>query len=287
MARRSDTVSRSIGVLRFNRGLGMAPLTSDLSILLKDGLRGARYVFRKGTRIGREGSTLSPAVPKLARLADSVFTATEKAAAALLSSDADHLASTDAFSQGFSTMLATRDKEEFKALFVGLLYRLAEATLMRLGVENAFISAHEIAAAGWLLRHRHRKTMAAMTARRPFTIVEVARIWATILMCLEKRRAIREIDLPKTSDFQKRFLETAPETYCLMIMVIAGATLTTRDLAGPSADPERLDCGFEDVIDSAVVVVTARFDRLAAHLAAPNAVDLLTADLEALLPFLP
>jgi hypothetical protein len=85
----------------------MAPLTSELSILLKDGLRGARYVFRKGTRIGREGSTISPAVPKLARLADSVFTATEKAAAALLSSEGDDLATAEAFAESFSAMLST------------------------------------------------------------------------------------------------------------------------------------------------------------------------------------
>jgi hypothetical protein len=68
---------------------------------------------------------------------------------------------------------------------------------------------------------------------------------------------------------------------------IAGATLTTRDLAGLAADPDRLAHSFEDFIDSAVVVVSARFDRLAAHMAAPDAIDLLSADLEALLPFLP
>ena len=265
----------------------MAPLTSDISILLKDGLRGARYVFRKGTRIGREGSTISPAIPKLARLADSVFTATEKAAAALISSDEDHLASAEAFAQSFSTMLETRNKDEFRALFVRLLYRLAEATLTRLGVENAFISAHEIAAACWLLQQRHRKTLAAVGPRRPLTLAANARFWATILICLEQRRAIREIDLPPKEDFQKRFLEVAPERYCLFIMAIAGATLTTRDLLGPAADPDRLACGFGDFIDSAVVVVSARFDRLSAHAAAPDAVDLLTADFEARLPFLP
>jgi hypothetical protein len=265
----------------------MAPLTSELSILLKDGVRGARYVFRKGTRIGREGSTISPAVPKLARLADSVFTATEKAAAALLSSEGDDLATAEAFAESFSAMLSTANKDEFRALFVRLLYRLAEATLTRLGVENAFISAHEIAAACWLLQQRHRKTLAAVAPRRPLNMAAVARFWASTLICLEQRRAIREIDLPQKEDFQKRFLETAPETYCLLIMVIAGATLTTRDLAGLAADPDRLAHSFEDFIDSAVVVVSARFDRLAAHMAAPDAIDLLSADLEALLPFLP
>jgi hypothetical protein len=219
--------------------------------------------------------------------ADYVFTATEKAAAALLSSEGDDLATAEAFAESFSAMLSTPDKEEFRALFVRLLYRLAEATLTRLGVENAFISAHEIAAACWLLRQRHRKTLAAIAPRRPLNMAAVARGGAATLICLEQRRAIREIDLPPKEDFQKRFLETAPESYCLLIMVIAGATLTTRDLAGLSADPDRQAYRFEDFIDSAVVVVSARFDRLAAHMAAPDAIDLLSADLEALLPFLP
>ena len=106
-------------------------------------------------------------------------------------------------------------------------------------------------------------------------------------MSLEQRRAIREIDLPPTEDFQKHFLETKPETYCLLIMMVAGATLTSRNLADSVADPARLEGSFEDCIDSAIVVVTARFDRLAAHASAPDAVDRLAADLEALLPFLP
>jgi hypothetical protein len=265
----------------------MAPLTSDLSILLKDGLRGARYVFRKGTRIGREGSPISPAVPKLARLADSVFSVTERAAAVLLSSDEDHLATAEAFAQSFSTMLATPNRDEFKVMFVRLLYRLAEATLTRLGVENAFISAHEIAAACSLLRQRHRKTLAAVVPSRPLTTAAIARFWATTLICLEQRRAIREIDLPPTEDFQTHFLQSKPETYCLLIMTVAGATLTTHDLVRHGADPDELSCRFEDFMDSAMVVVSARFDRLAAHMAAPNAIDLLSADLEALVPFLP
>jgi hypothetical protein len=266
---------------------GMPPLTSDLSMILKDGLRGARYAFRKGTRIGKEAATLAPAVPRLARLADSVFTVTEKAAAALLSSDEAQLSTAEGFAQTVSAMLATRDRNEFKTLFVRIVFRLAEATLTRLGVENAFISAHEIAAAGWLLRHRHRKTLAAVTARRPLTAAVLARFWSTTLVCLEQRRAIREIDLPPSDGIQKRLLQEAPETYCLLILAIAGASLTMRHLSDAPRDHDVQDCTFDEYIDSAISVVTARFDRLSAHATVPDAIELLSADLEGMLPFLP
>ena len=265
----------------------MPPLTSDLSIILKDGLRGARYVFRKGARIGKETSALSPAVPRLAQLADSVFSVTEKAAAAFLASDETELASEAVFAQAFCAMLATRDRNEFKALFVRIMYRLGQATLTRLGVENAFISAHEIATAGWLLRHRHRKTLASITSQRPPTVAALARFWATTLVCLEQRRAIREIDLPPSGGIHRRFLEESPETYCLLILAIAGATLTMRHLAGAPDDPDFKDRTFDEYIDSAIAVVTARFERLSAHAAQPDAIELLSADLEAVLPFLP
>jgi hypothetical protein len=50
---------------------------------------------------------------------------------------------------------------------------------------------------------------------------------------------------------------------------------------------DRQAYSLDDYIDSATSVVTARFDRLAAHFAAPEAVDLLAKDLEGIIAFLP
>ena len=265
----------------------MARLPGELSVLLGDGFRGARYVFRKGTRMGRESVGMSPAVPRLAQFADSVFTVTEKAAASLLSSDEDQMATAQGFATCLVAMLVARESSDHRNLAARLFLRLAELTLARLGVENAFISAHEISAACALIRRRHKRALDSMVIHEPLTLGSVASFWAMALTCLERRHVIREIDRSNADDFRTPFLEDKPELYCLLIMGVAGATIAARYLVDPTDAEPTEEYGYDECIDSAIAVVTARFDRLSAHLVGTNAVTLLAADLEALLPFLP
>ena len=259
-----------------------------LPVLLGDGFRGARYIFRKGTRIGRESVGMSPAVPRLAQFADSLFTVTEKAAASLLSSDEDQMATAQGFATCFVAMLVAGESSDHRDLAARMFLRLAELTLARLGIQNAFISAHEIAAACALMHRRHKRALDEMVTHEPFTLGLVAEFWAMALTCLERRRVIREIDRSAAAeDFRTPFLQDKPELYCLLIMGVAGATIAARYLVDPlDADPAE-SYGYDECIDSAIAVVTVRYDRLAAHLIGTNAVALLTADFETVLPFLP
>ena len=212
---------------------------------------------------------------------------TEKAAIALLSSDQTELESSEDFAQAFSLLLGTRDRDEFKMLFLRIIYRLGQSTLTRLGIENAFISAHEIAAATWLLRHRHRKFLSVITSQRPLTMKALACFWATTLICLEKRRPIREIDFPSANGIELQFLKQAPETYCLLILGISGATFTMRHLVDAPENQLSIDCELDECIDSAISVVTARFERLAALTATTDGISSISAEIEEQLPFLP
>jgi hypothetical protein len=266
----------------------MLRLPGDLSNRVKDGLRGARFVFRRGTRLGQEAVAFPPAIPKIARLADSVLAVTERAAANLLLAEDQDLRDPRPIMAAFSEMQTASDKALLQQAFVRVHYRLAEAVLNRLGVENAFISAHEISVAYTVLRGRHRKVLSAITSRRAVSTAAIIRFWATAAICLEKRHPIRDIDLPKQKDVHAQFLEQTPATYCLLIMAITGATLTTQPLSETlPTNTDRQAYSLDDYIDSATSVVTARFDRLAAHFAAPEAVDLLAKDLEGIIAFLP
>jgi hypothetical protein len=232
--------------------------------------------------------TFPPAIPKIARLADSVLAATERVAANLHFAEDQDLRDPQAIMAAFSEMQSASDKTLLQQAFVRVHYRLAEAVVSRLGVENAFISAHEISVAYTVLRRHHRKVLSGITSRRPVGTATVIRFWATAAVCLEKRHPIREIDVPKQKDLHTHFLEQTPTTFCLLIMAITGATLTTQppSKAFPG-DSDRESYSLDEYIDSATAVVTARFDRLAAHFAAPDAVDLLAKDLESIVSFLP
>jgi hypothetical protein len=186
----------------------------------------------------------------------------------------------------FRAMLAATDKTQVKQSFIRIHYLLAEAVLRRLGVENAFISAHEMAAAYDVLRSRHRKTLLALMSKRDMNTGAIIRFWVSAAVCLGNRHPIREIDLPKEGDVHTQFLEQAPATYCLLIVALTGAILTTRHMMaspGGEAPPDNMDA----YIDSAVAVVTARFDRLAAHFSEPDVIEVLVPELETVMPFLP
>ncbi|MCB8881382.1 hypothetical protein ACELLULO517_14125 [Acidisoma cellulosilytica] len=264
----------------------MSPLREELSIILKDGLRGARYMLRRGVRFGMEPNRLSSAVPQLARLAGSVATATEKAAS-FLSHDSVPITS-ERFSQSISDVLTTKSRAEARAIFVENIYRLSEQVLVRLDVENAFISSVEISLAFSLLWSDHREAQRATRQKPLFTRLSLTRFWVFTLVHLNRRSPIREIDAPALEPSAKReYLETNAEAYCLLIVTLAAATITARYLAADGQFSEGSSAELDHSIDSAIAVITARFKTFSTHLDQPNAIDLLCIDFETVLPFLP
>ena len=258
----------------------MRQLPDEFTRRIKDGLRGARYVVRRGARLGQDAVAFAPGVPDIASLTDTVLTATERTASVLLHRKRPDFDFPGTVLDAYAATLAEADPTQRKRLFVRLQYRLIEAVLRRLGVPNVFISEHEIALAYDGLQRRGRRNPALPRASREPRPDEATRFWVAAAVTLGVRHPLREIDLPRAADARTSCLERAPAPYCLLVAALTGAILTTRDnRAG--------DDGLDATIDSAAAVVTARFDRLAEVFTKPGAVETLVREFAAVLPFLP
>lgn len=258
----------------------MRQLPDGFTRRIKDGLRGARYVVRRGARLGQNAVAFAPGVPDIALFTDTVLTATERTASVLLQRKRPDFEYPGTVLDAYAAMVAETDPTQRKRLFVHLQYRLIEAVLRRLGVPNVFISEHEIALAFEPLQRRLRPVMAWRRTSREPRFDEATRFWVAAAVTLGVRHPLREIDLPRAADARTSCLERAPTPYCLLIVALTGAILTTRD-------NRTGDDGLDATIDSAAAVVTARFDRLSAVFTRPGAVDTLAREFAAVLPFLP
>ncbi len=263
----------------------VCPTAYYVTNFFRDSARGARYLVRHGTRLRREAVTLGPGVANFVRLADTVVTATEKTKRVLLpgNPDFDYPATVLGV---YAAMLGERETVARGRLFVRLHYRLIEAVLRRCGVENLFISEHEINAAYDILRRRHRKLFASLRPLGEEAMPEQAlRFWVASAVALGARHPLREIDLPRATGPRIALLEQAPSTYCLLIVALTGAILTAQH---PLSDEFQAgEDSLDSYIDSAIAVVTARFDLLAAQLIKSNALELLSEAFASVLPFLP
>ena len=264
----------------------MRPLPDQFAHIIKDGLRGARYVLRHGVRAGQEAIAFAPGAPDFARLTDTVLSATERTASRVLQRTRLDFSFSGTVVDAYAAMLAETNPAERKRLFVRLHYRLIEAVLGRLGVENQFISEHEIALGYEALKRRHRRILGELKPSREVRVADAVRFWVAAAVTLGARHPLREIDLPRRVGPGTPYLKEAPTPYCLLIAALTGAILMVRhpDAASSGqAEPGDLD----EYVDSAAAVVTARFDRLRTMFFEPKAVELLSREFEAVLPFLP
>lgn len=278
----------------------MRQLPYEFASLLKDKLRGARYVVRHGARLGQDVVGFAPGVGDMARLAERLFVATERTASALVVGERQAFHDPGTVLQAWEAMRAADAQR--KRLFVRLHYRLTEAVLRHLGAENVFISEHEIALAYEALRRNHRKILSWPPARETRS-ADAVRFWVAAAITLAARQPLREIDLPREPGPQTRYLLQAPSPFCLLIVALTGAILTTRPLAprqgapGEDAVGDGSDEGLDGYIESATAVVTARFDRFCVAFARQGrvdagrwqarAIDILVEEFNLVLPFLP
>lgn len=262
----------------------MRPLPDKLRLLIKDSLRGARYVLRHGVRVGQDAVAFAPGAPNLARLTDNMLSVTERTASRILHRPQLDFGMSGTVIDTYAAMLREPDRAQRKRLFVRLHYRLLEIVLQRLGVENQFISEHDIAAGFEALGRRRRQTLATLEPSGDIKTAEAVRFWVSAAVTLGARQPLREFDPPRRNDLATACLVQAPTPFCLLTAALAGAILMVRHPdAEMQGDGERLDA----YVDSAAAVVTARFDRLREMYAQPRAVEQLTREFVAVLPFLP
>ena len=277
----------------------MRQLPDEFASLLKDKLRGARYVVRHGARLGKDMVAFAPGMPDVARLAERLIAATERTASAIMMRERPDFECSGTVLEVWEAMRAANDDTERKRLFVRIHYRLSEAVLRHMGAENVFISEHEIALAYEALRRNHRRVL-SWRSTREVRSADTVRFWAAAAVTLAVRQPLREIDLPPQVGPQIRYLEQAPTPFCLLTVALTGAMLTTQPPArserGTPVRP-RDDDELDGYIESATAVVTARFDRFRAAFAEYGrqkagrrqacAIEMLVEEFRLVLPFLP
>lgn len=245
----------------------MAHLHQDIATLLKDGLRGARYLVRKTTRAGDDADPLRRGVHHLTSLADAVLSTTEETVSSLLrGAPGDEARSDAALMRACRRLSGLADADAFETLFTRTVYRLAETLLMRRGIDNLFIAEHDIAAAARDL------TPPARDGADP------ARFWAEAAVALVARRPIRDIETAEHTPVSGDGFATEPNAAVFLTVALAGAVAATKDLDA---------AGLGAVPDSAAAVMDVRFRRFADCLDRRDPAHALEVEIASVLPFLP
>lgn len=246
----------------------MAHLHQDIATLLKDGLRGARYLVRKTTRAGDDADPLRRGVHHLTSLADAVLSTTEETVSSLLrGAPGDEARSDAALMRACRRLSGLADADAFETLFTRTVYRLAETLLTRRGIDNLFIAEHDIAAAA-----RDLVPPAARDGTDP------ARFWAEAAVALVARRPIRDIEAAESASADGTGFATEPNAAVFLTIALAGAVAATKDLDA---------AGLGAVPDSAAAVMDVRFRRFADCLDRRDPARALAAEIASVLPFLP
>ncbi len=246
----------------------MAHLHQDIATLLKDGLRGARYLVRKTTRAGEDADPLRRGVHHLTSLADAVLSTTEETVSSLLrGAPGDEARSDAALMRACRRLSGLADADAFETLFTRTVYRLAETLLTRRGIDNLFIAEHDIAAAARDL---------APPASRDGT--DPARFWAEAAIALVARRPIRDIEAAESTSVGAGSFATEPNAAVFLTIALAGAVAVEKDLDA---------AGLGAVPDSAAAVMDVRFRRFADCLDTRDPAGALAAEITSVLPFLP
>ena len=278
----------------------MRQLPNELATLLKDKLRGARYMVRHGVRLGQDSVAFAPGMPDAACLAERLLAATKRTANALMLRERHDFEYSGTVLEAWKAMCSAANETQRKRLFMRIHYRLTEAVLRHMGAENVFISEHEIALAYETLRRTHLRIFSLWPTREARS-ADTVRFWVAAAVTLGARQPLREIDLPRQISLQTRYLQQAPTPFCLLIVALTGAILTTRPPAWGEHEcaPVRHcnDDGLDGYIDSATAVVTARFDRFRAAFTRDTmletgsrqarAIERLAEEFQLILPFLP
>lgn len=264
----------------------MLPSPEDLEYLLKDGLRGARYVVRYGTKRG-ERARLPPGAAQVARLTTSMLGAAERTVESVLLGEPQRSYGSSLAQDVTAAFTRTANAAQRRRIFVRLLYRLLAAVLRQMDVENRFISEQEIARSYDRLNARNPRALDVFATGAAVDGQDMARFWATAALALAASSPLREFEMPRQDGLRVRLLGRAPKPFCVLVVALTGAVLTTQVVIRADRSAERDDEAVGQIIDSAIAVVGARFDRMLAALRHPRGEAMLAREIAAVLPFLP
>ena len=275
-------------------------MTNDAILSLKDALRGLRYAARREAGVvdrvlvsagatWRPGHAAGPAAAKgpLRRLFDAVFARLEHIGRSLFAARRKRIEAVSDFLLPIGALLSAPPGNGRSFGFTRSHYRAAGFVLARLGVENAFVAEHAIAAAGRGLAERHSALLARVTARQRDNAgslseaerADITALCAAVVHEIATARPIRRIDSPNGSGPRSPRLFLSPNVYCFCIVGIATAIV--------SLNPSVSSLDFDEVVASANLVVDARFERFNAAMRSRDPAAALAREFATVIPYLP
>lgn len=251
---------------------GMPRLVGELGALIeegetvvKDGLRGARHVFRQSTLRGAASDPVSRGVTEIVRTLDGVLTRAERTARTVIR-QGGVVRDTASLISGFPDLLRSTDSDQRRGL-VEAHYQLAKRMLEQWGVEDALIL--EQAIRGGVQRfvgtERVRMTAArhAVESGDPAEkFAAVCDVAASLALVLAEEEPVRALGRPlagaargdRTERTQQpAFLSHGPSLPTFLAVGLAVSGYAGRRSVSSSA---------EDFLPSAAAIMEVRFDRL-------------------------
>lgn len=253
------------------------PMTDNVEAFIKDGLRGTRYVARRGLTLSHRIESRVLGGTRFSRFAGQVLHLSEDIAKTLLPLSRPSTLSDSLVL--YRELWAELDPVRFDRAFVEIHDRLLAAVLAEKGVEDAFISEREIALVARRLRQEHghevdraRRGLAGDGQDR---LEGAALIAGVVAAVLAPSSAIR-IAVPAISI--ERPLENPNVYSALALSLAAGVALDH----GPD---DEIDAG--RYITSACRVVDAQYDIWLDPDGMLPSADTIAAAYRNIIPFLP
>lgn len=251
-------------------------IRSEIKTIVKDTLRGARYVMRHSAGHAGAGSRLAPPLGGLSAIADTLLTSTEEMILIVAGTGPrDEEMRLKAAMEAFGALCRGAAGPRFGAAFRSAHYRLIAAVLVRRGARNAYVSEQALALAAETLALKGGTAAKAVAGG---TEAGVPAFAAAAMLALLAAEPLRMADLPPSGADDP--FGRAPKTATILSAVLAGAIHASRE-----ERMERVEAAV--CLDSATDVVEAVFERFEAALTDTAPAARLAALLADLLPVLP
>lgn len=249
----------------------MRDFAQEFKLTVKDGLRDLRYVLRSESDAASEATGpfgligdvalrargLVEQAPVVGRVADGLLREVDSVASSVLSGGPAPRPG-PLFPRTAAALVA-----DDGAAFTPSLYGFLKYLLRTAGVRNAVVFEHAIDAARRTVIERRQGAAAEVHSDEA-----MLRLASEIAVALVAERPVRRLDLPQQALPASRLLLAAPNAWAASVIGLATAIASYRD-GREAVEPA-------DVVESAMTVVTARFDRFHPAIASSQAVADLT-----------